>query len=77
MMCNRGMSDADLIEKLGGPLGVLELLKWPRSKYSRVANWKTRGIPAEVKLAHPDVFCAPRPRSSRKGMPKALAGVTG
>lgn len=46
-----------LIESLGGPPKVVELLgmKHP-SSLQRVHNWKKRGIPLAVKLSRPDLF---------------------
>lgn len=58
MVCNaRTMTDAQLIDALGGPAAVAKLLKL-RSAYSsqRVHNWKKRGIPSKVMLEHRGVF---------------------
>lgn len=58
------MSDSDrqLIADLGGPTKVCERLGYPKQGgVQRVQNWMTRGIPARVKLDHPDVFLAQRP----------------
>jgi hypothetical protein len=53
------MTDSDLIEKLGGPAKVCDLLKIPKhGGIQRVQNWKVRGIPARVKLQRPDLFLA-------------------
>lgn len=52
------MSDRDLIDSLGGPTKVAALLGY---SVQRVQNWKERGIPAQVRLDHPDVFPLPRP----------------
>ena len=51
------MTDAELIDKLGGPGKVVELLKHdaPGSR-NRVQNWKTRGIPSKVKVEFPQIF---------------------
>lgn len=50
-------SDAQLIEDLGGAAKVAELLGYEKNGGTqRVHNWITRGIPARVKLDHPDVF---------------------
>lgn len=51
-------SDKEIIEALGGPAKVAELLKYDKSKggVQRVNNWVSRGIPSSVKLAHPDIF---------------------
>jgi hypothetical protein len=49
--------DAELIEELGGSTAVSDLLNFEKPNGpARVNNWKTRGIPAEVKLAHPLIF---------------------
>ena len=47
-----------LIQSLGGPTRVAELLGYDKRKggVQRVANWQERGIPAEVRLARPDIF---------------------
>jgi hypothetical protein len=51
------MSDADLIQKLGGPAKVAGLLNLPKAGgVQRVHNWTKRGIPARVKLAWPHIF---------------------
>ena len=50
-------TDRELIEHLGGPAKVAELLKYDKNGgVQRVHNWMTRGIPARVKLDHPEVF---------------------
>lgn len=49
--------DKKLIERLGGPAKVAELLAYPKhGGVQRVQNWMTRGIPAKVKLEHPALF---------------------
>jgi hypothetical protein len=55
-----GMTDKDLIRELGGPTKVAELLHLDKSRggVQRVSNWMSRGIPAGVKLAHPEIFLA-------------------
>jgi hypothetical protein len=52
------MTDKDLIRELGGPTKVAELLELDKEKggVQRVANWMSRGIPAKVKLAYPNLF---------------------
>lgn len=53
-------SDKQVIANLGGPAKVAELLGYPKhGGIQRVQNWKTRGIPAKVKLAHPILFPYP------------------
>ena len=62
------IDDRELIESLGGPAKVAELLKYPKhGGVQRVQNWMTRGIPAQVKLDHPAIFLADlnsRPKSA-------------
>lgn len=49
--------DKELIEALGGPAKVAALLGLEKhGGVQRVHNWKTRGIPAAVKVARPDLF---------------------
>lgn len=49
--------DRELIERLGGATKVAELLGLERlGGVQRVHNWKSRGIPAAVKVARPDLF---------------------
>jgi len=52
------MEAMNLIDALGGPTRVAELLgiKDKPGAVQRVGNWRTRGIPARVLLDHPDVF---------------------
>lgn len=49
-------SDKDLIDDLGGSTKLAALLGY---SVQRVENWKKRGIPAQVRLDHPDVFPLP------------------
>lgn len=61
--------DRELIERLGGPAKVAELLGFDKKGgIQRVHNWKERGIPAAVKLAHPEIFLNPRKPEDRSGM---------
>lgn len=49
--------DKKLIERLGGPAKVAELLAYPKQGgVQRVQNWMSRGIPARVKLENPELF---------------------
>ncbi|MDE1999934.1 MAG: hypothetical protein KGI52_13540 [Burkholderiales bacterium] len=49
--------DAKLIESLGGPSKVAELLGYDKDGgVQRVHNWIERGIPPKVKLEHPEIF---------------------
>lgn len=50
------MSDKELIMGLGGPAKVAELLGFKKHGVQRVQNWTTRGIPAQVRLDHADLF---------------------
>ena len=58
MVFNNAMkSDAELIDALGGPAKVAQLLGLGKAGgVQRVHNWKERGIPARIKLARPDLF---------------------
>ena len=50
-------TDAKLIDVLGGPAKVAELLSFPaEGGVQRVHNWKTRGIPARIKIKFPHLF---------------------
>lgn len=50
-------SDKELIESLGGPAKVAELLGYDKNGgVQRVTNWVTRGIPSKVKVEHPEIF---------------------
>lgn len=57
-------NDRELIESLGGPTKVAELLKFPRlGGAQRVQNWMSRGIPPRVKLEHPEIFLAKKKKA--------------
>jgi len=58
----RTMSDAELINDLGGPAKVAELLGYDKRSggVQRVSNWITRGIPSKVKVDFPHLFLRPR-----------------
>lgn len=50
-------TDAQIIEELGGPAKVAEILGYNSEiGAQRVHNWKSRGIPAAVRLKHLDIF---------------------
>lgn len=50
-------ADWALVLSLGGPAKVAEILQYAKDGgVQRVQNWKERGIPADVKLARPDLF---------------------
>jgi len=58
MHLDKSMSpDAKLIESLGGPAKVAELLGYEKEGGTqRVHNWIERGIPPKVKIEHPEIF---------------------
>lgn len=57
VVCNGGMSDAELIDSMGGPATVARLLGiHDEHAAQRVSNWKKRGIPARVMLEHRLIF---------------------
>lgn len=61
------MTDRELIEKLGGPAKVAELLDFPKPDGARrVHNWLARGIPAKVKVEHPELFMPAERKKPRK-----------
>ena len=50
-------SDSNLIDELGGPSKLAELLGFSKlGGAQRVHNWRVRGIPPSVKLQYPNVF---------------------
>lgn len=54
---NCAMTDAELIDDLGGPSRVAELLGLTeRGAVQRISNWKRRGIPSRVLLEHSGVL---------------------
>lgn len=49
--------DAELINTLGGPPRVAEILGYKkRGGVQRVQNWKVRGIPPSIKVKYPYIF---------------------
>lgn len=51
--------DALLIEKLGGPAKVADLLDFKDEiGTQRVYNWTKRGIPSQIRIDHPEIFMA-------------------
>ncbi len=66
--------DAELIKQLGGSTRVAELLGFDKAAggVQRVQNWTTRGIPAAVKLKHPDLFI--RPVVAAEAAPARITG---
>lgn len=59
MVFNMVMTDAQLIAHLGGATKVAQLLGFEKNGAQRVHNWIERGIPSDVKLAHPEIFVLP------------------
>ena len=53
------MNDKELIKKLGGVVAVSNHLGL---SYQCVFNWLNRGIPAQVKLDHRDIFLTDNPQ---------------
>ncbi|WP_447578323.1 hypothetical protein [Achromobacter kerstersii] len=49
---------AEIIQRHGGPTKVAELLgiRDEPGAVQRIWNWKHRGIPAEIRLRHPQLF---------------------
>lgn len=59
VVCNVVMSDADLIDKAGGPSALAARLNLDeKGAVQRVSNWKRRGIPPRVRLEHRALFDA-------------------
>jgi hypothetical protein len=53
-------TDAQIIDDLGGPAKVADLLGYESSiGTQRVHNWKVRGIPSKVRLKHLELFGKP------------------
>jgi len=53
-------ADELLIKRLGGPAKVAAMLGYDKARgVQRVHNWCSRGIPARVKVARPDLFMQP------------------
>ena len=51
------LRDKKIIESLGGPAKVAEILGLPKyGGVQRVQNWTVRGIPFEMKVRHPALF---------------------
>ena len=61
------MSDSQLIDALGGPAAVAELLGYDKRRggIQRVHNWRTRGIPAAAKVLRPDLFMRPSEQAAK------------
>lgn len=64
--------DKQFITDQGGPAKLAELLGYDKEGgVQRVHNWTTRGIPADVKLEHPEIFLKHLLKQPRAG--KAVA----
>jgi hypothetical protein len=48
--------DRAIIQSLGGPRKVAERLNMRPHGQQKVTNWLQRGIPAHMKVAHPELF---------------------
>ena len=60
-------ADKAIIDALGGPANVARRLGFAPSRgIQRVHNWTRRGIPAEVRLRHLDLFGPLPARRSRQ-----------
>ena len=58
------MTDKELIQSLGGPAKVADLLKLTGpGRTQRVYNWMTRGVPAQIKVDFPHIFMQRRPKA--------------
>lgn len=64
-------TDKEIIERHGGPAKLAELLGYDKKRggVQRVNNWLTRGVPAQVKLDHPEIFLVPEPPDRRLSAP--------
>jgi hypothetical protein len=65
-------SASALIDALGGPAQLAQRLGYDHTAggTQRVHNWRIRGIPAAVRLAHPEIFALPQ----QPAEPRAQAG---
>lgn len=51
--------DHAVVDRLGGPTRLSDELGYDKERGpQRVANWRRRGIPSDVKLARPELFLA-------------------
>ena len=70
------MKDAETIKSLGGPTAVARLLGLETPDGSRrVHNWIKRGIPAAIKVKHPEIFLAAPARQHLARKPRRAAAV--
>lgn len=49
-------NDLAIINSHGGATKLSKVLGFDSGGPQRICNWKKRGIPAQVKLDHPDIF---------------------
>jgi hypothetical protein len=68
---SRGDAASNLIDALGGPARLAARLGFDRTAggTQRVHNWRTRGIPAAVRLAHPEIFALPQQPTHAQSQP--------
>lgn len=70
------MTDSELIDALGGPARLAERLNLlpVQGRVQRVHNWRTRGIPARIRLDYADVFAtvAAAPAAAQPGQTEAI-----
>ena len=68
--------DNAIIERLGGPTKVAELLGYDKAGGpQRVHNWTKRGIPPAVKVARPDLFMVGHPVTPAANTPDQAAAA--
>jgi hypothetical protein len=67
---NETLKHSEIIDALGGPAQISRDLGFnPESGVQRVHNWRLRGIPPKVLLAHQEYF----ERVNRSSKPKEAA----
>ncbi len=62
MVFNVGMTDSELIEKLGGASKLAKRLGYG---VQRVNNWKKRGIPAQAKVDFQSLLLKPSKQTAK------------
>jgi hypothetical protein len=75
MVFNITMSDAELIQKYGGPSKVAAMLGYDKFGVQRVQNWIKRGIPSAVKSEFPHLFLLDAKWAPVQPTEPAAAGV--
>lgn len=64
MVFNVAMNDKELILFHGGPTKLARTLGYPEKGGAQVVhNWMRRGIPAKVKVEHPEMFLLNLPQT--------------